>query len=369
TLTERRIEDTTITLDLSRRYTDAFTMGVTAVPRPIYSTGLYAGAGELVAITVNEGVMGLSVQAGVQMDDLTGVGTALREPVEHTQKARFRGPNCIRHTLGGYIWIVRQGDVIGSDNYQLKFEHVYRAPDYVANTNMDPTAGPYRVRNTTVPWLELRGEHVAFSVSRARIASKLQEDPAFASKMEELLDTWDSIVQEYYYEYYGLASGSSDPKFRMPEFPERVILDVQLADNLYMRWTGQPIVALNTNAMMDDLTDLEALISGNSPNIFTALGNNYALEMSPWWPQVEDAANVIPLYRLAEKGFKNGLTDHINDIFTSGDGEDAGINHQFPLALDYAAADSSKWFRSDETTDFDAFALLPLIQLAYHNDN
>src|SRR5690606_40233911 len=90
---------------------------------------------------------------------------------------------------------------------------------------MDHTAWSYRVRNTTVPWLELRGEHVAFSVSRARIASKLQEDPAFASKMEELLDTWDSIVQEYYYEYYGLASGSSDPKFRMPEFPERVILE------------------------------------------------------------------------------------------------------------------------------------------------
>jgi hypothetical protein len=57
----------------------------------------------------------------------------------------------------------------------------------------------------------------------------------------------------------------------------------------------------------------------------------------------------------------------MSDIFiTSG----AGINQQFPLALSYAAADSSKWLRKDKETNYDAFALLPLVQLAnYNGDN
>jgi len=152
----------------------------------------------------------------------------------------------------------------------------------------------------------------------------------------------------------------------MPEFPERVVLDVQLVDNVYMRWTGQPIVSLNTNMMMNDLTDLNAILVGNSANVFTALGNNYALTRSPWWPQMQEAANAIPKYRLAEQGFKEGLTNRINDIFTQ---QNEGINELFPLALSYVTADSAKWFRSDPGTNHDAYALLPIIQLANYDNN
>lgn len=367
TAAERRIADTTISLDLSRVYLSPQELGVTATPQPIYSTGLYAGPGELVIVNVEGNMMGLSLQIGSHTDNLMNTGAASREPIVYTTKALFPGKNYIRNGLGGYIWIKKKEGIIGSADFQLHMSNVYKAPDYVVGTGINANVWANEIRNTTIPWLELRGEHVGFTVSRARIASKLLDDPDFATNMEQLLETWDNIMKTYYYAYYGLVEGNSDTRFRMPEFPERVVMDVQLEDNVYMRWTGQPIATLNTNAMMNDLTDYRALVSGNSPNIFTAMGNNYAMISSPWWSQMAGAANVIPLYRLAEQGFKDGLSNRMSDIFPA-DGE--GIHHLFPLALEYAAADSSKWLRSDAGTDFNAFALLPIIQLAnYNNDD
>src|SRR5690606_38144264 len=231
---------------------------------------------------------------------------------------------------------------------------------------MDPLAWADQIRNTTVPWLELRGEHVAFSVSRARIESKILEDPQYANQMEELLKTWDNIMETYYYAYYGFQKGDNDPKFRMPEFPERVVLAVQLENNVYMRWTRQPVFSLNTNFMMNDLTDLDTLLSGNSINFVTVFGNNYAMTQSPWWSQMAAAANMIPFYRLVEQGFKAGITQRMSDVFAA---ENEGINELCPLALSYVSADSSKWFRSDAGTNHDAYALLPIIQLANYNNN
>lgn len=366
TAVERRIADTTISLDLSKVYLSPLELGVTATPQPIYSTGLYAGPGELVIVNVEGNIMGLSLQIGSHTDNLTATGAASREPIVYTTKALFPGKNYIRNGLGGYIWIKKKEGVIGSPDFKLNISNVYKAPDYVAGSNLNASTWANEIRNTTVPWLELRGEHVAFSVSRARIASKLLDDPNFAANMEQLLEGWDNIMKTYYYAYYGLEKGNSDARFRIPEFPERVVMDVQLEDNVYMRWEGQPIVTLNTNVMINDLTDYQALLSGNSPNIFTAMGNNYAMIRSPWWSQMEGAANVIPLYRLAEQGFKDGLTNRMSDIFTQ---QNEGINQLFPLALEYAAVDSAKWLRSDAGTNYNAFALLPIIQLAYYNDD
>lgn len=60
TAKEERI-NATIELDLNKQYIDSITLGVSKVPQPIYSTGLYAGAGEQVAITVEDNTMGLSL--------------------------------------------------------------------------------------------------------------------------------------------------------------------------------------------------------------------------------------------------------------------------------------------------------------------
>src|SRR5690606_2883056 len=152
TLTEERISDTIITLDLSKKYSSAMEMGITASPEPIYSTGLYAGAGELVIVNIESNTMGLSIQIGSHTDDLTATGASSREPIVYTTKALFPGKNYIRNNLGGYIWIKKKAGITGSSNFKLQISNVYKTPDYVINTGAEPTAWADQIRNTTVPW-------------------------------------------------------------------------------------------------------------------------------------------------------------------------------------------------------------------------
>jgi hypothetical protein len=366
TLTERRIIDTTLMFDLNLQYIDPYILQITAVPEPIYSTGLYAGAGELVTIHVDEGTMGLSIQIGSHMDNLSSAGIMARQPVVYAKKALFPGTNTIRNPLGGYIWICREKNLTKPEPVNLKFSGVYKAPDYIAGRNMNSMSWANDIKNTTVPWLELRGKYIAFSVSRARMESQIQENPSFAADMETLLETWDKIVKEYYYNFYGMTIGSNSPQFRAPDFPERVILDIQLENDAYIRWSGQPTVAMNTIFMINELVNFERLKSTQSTTFLSVLGNNYTPSRSWWWSDMINAAKMIPLYRLTEQSYKDGYITTMNDIFVA---EDAGINLQFPLALSYAAADSCKFLRKDATTNFDAFALLPIVQLAHYNNN
>ncbi|KAA6339564.1 hypothetical protein EZS27_012505 [termite gut metagenome] len=367
TLTEERIT-TTLVLDMSRQYVDASTMGMAHVPEPIYSTGLYAGAGELVTITFDEDVVGLTAQIGSHTDSLTtSAANAVlsREPVVYTRKALYKGTNTIRNSFGGYIWITKKKNVVGSKDFKMTFSGVYKAPDYVSGTGMNATEWVNKINNTTVPWLELRSKHVAFSVSRARILAKLQEDPAYADHLEAVLNAWDSNLEESFYRYYGLKAGSPDPTTRMPDFPERVVLDVQLAETVYMRWSGQPIAAMSTTYMMNELTDFNTVLSGNSSAIISAFGNNYTSDKRFWWPAMQDISGVIPLYRISERGFSTDAIESLNDIFPI---EGEGINNLFPKALSYAAADTAKWLKGDAGTNFNAYSLLPFVQLAHYNN-
>lgn len=100
--------NTLLALDLSKRYIPAYDLDVQQVPRPIYSTGLYAGAGELITITINDNTMGLTVIIGSHLDDLTDISPYLRLPVVTTSKQLFPGKNTIRNPLGGMIWIEKK---------------------------------------------------------------------------------------------------------------------------------------------------------------------------------------------------------------------------------------------------------------------
>ena len=104
TLTEHRIADTLVELDLSRTYAGMEDLCLKRLsfadkeeaPQPIYSTGLYAGTGELVTIYVPEGVWGLTVQIGMQTEDLTNNNAGLREPIVYIQKALYPGKKTVR---------------------------------------------------------------------------------------------------------------------------------------------------------------------------------------------------------------------------------------------------------------------------------
>ena len=86
--------------------------------------------------------------------------------------------------------------------------------------------------------------------------------------------------------------GAQDCSMRAPDFPERVVLDVELLDNLYIRNADYGVVALNTNYLLNELASYQTLKSGNSVAIFNALYRNYSFRdiKSPWWSEVSDAA-------------------------------------------------------------------------------
>lgn len=367
TLKEKRI-DVTIELNLSKRYSDPRLLGVVQTPEPIYSTGLYAGAGEQVVITVDDNTMGLSIIVGSHMEDLTDMDPYQRMPMVYVSKALFPGKNVVKNPLGGTIWI-RKSEGLKKDGIcSLKFEGVYKSPDFVlGKTNLQEWKK--RIKETTVPWLEISGEHFAFTVQRSRIENNLE---SISSTIEEVTKEWDEAIEEFYYEYYGLKSGEGvADNQRSPEFPIRVVLDVLVRGNLYLDNSDYAIIAINNNYMLDELFNLSTLRTGSSVALFRAINemnSNRALK-NPWPKYVKPIVNTVPLYRMAQKGFAK--ENVFGDIFP---GEE-NIATLFPKAIKYAAADSSKWVVKDKADKnqkakgYNSYLLLSLAQLANYNSS
>lgn len=103
-----RVKDTTISMLMNRKYVTSYEYKVSVTPAPIYTTGLYAPAGEVIRITVPEGAIGMTVQVGVHTDNITGKDAPRRDPILYTRKELFPGTNYIKNLYGGTIWIINQ---------------------------------------------------------------------------------------------------------------------------------------------------------------------------------------------------------------------------------------------------------------------
>lgn len=366
TAREERI-NATIELDLNEKYIEPISLGVYGVPQPIYSTGLYAGAGEQVAITVEGNTMGLSVIIGSHMDDLTSLNPYQRMPLVHVTKALFPGRNMIKNPLGGLIWIKKSMGLQASGTCSLKIEGVYKSSDFIIGET-DLQEWKKKISETTVPWLEIRGKHFAFTVQKDRVLDNLED---ISSSLQEVGKEWDEAIGELFYEYYGLKiDKNAEDKERAPEFPIRVVLDVQLLDNLYLLNSGYAIVAINNNYMMEELLNLRTLRIGNSVALFRTINLmcTYRSRNNPWPIEYQEAINAIPLYRIGMKNFSKEKA--FGEIFSN----EENIESLFPKALEYAASDSSKWAGADAATKqngiaYKAFDLLSLIQLANYDNN
>ena len=58
-----------------------------------------------------------------------------------------------------------------------------------------------RISETTVPWLEIRGKHFAFTVQKDRVLDNLE---SISSTLQEVGKEWDEAIEEFFFEYYGL---------------------------------------------------------------------------------------------------------------------------------------------------------------------
>ena len=77
------------------------------------------------------------------------------------------------------------------------------------------------MRATTVPWLELRGKNVAFSVERSQLDLYFSQRPDFAMEMEACLATWDEMLETIYRtQGFDKESDAANPQ---PMFPNRFV--------------------------------------------------------------------------------------------------------------------------------------------------
>lgn len=268
TLKEKHLEEASIELDLSYQYIDANNLGLKKVPSPIYSSGLYAGAGEKITIQLDEDIKGLSVQIGIHQRNL-GVlvdqGTYVeRAPLVVTSSPLFKGRNEIRNPFGGYIWIRRSGnDGQNLGKISLKVEGAYKAPDYIEGVTQ-ASEWISEIKATTVPWVELRGKHVAFSVPVDYIKQKA--NASFVENADKALRLWDEWI-ECMYEFYGLDDVDKD--FPMPDYPVRAVMDVHLITERYSFYgtysgteNNDVIELLKTEENIDMLISPEGIVTG-----------------------------------------------------------------------------------------------------------
>lgn len=292
TLTEKHLEEAVVTIDLSKEYVDNTSVGLKAAPPAIYSTGLYAGAGEKITIMLDEEVNGLSVQIGVHQRDLTKLKNSdaymKRSPLIVTSTALFKGINEIRNPYGGYIWIRRSGSAVNRQAV-LRVKGAYQAPDYIqGETNAEEWIAA--VKQTTVPWAELRAKYVTFTVPVARLKEKVT-NPQFVADMDKALKVWSDVVESIL-EFYGM--DGEDPAYPKPGFPIRSIMEAQIITQTYSFFgtensttNSDAIELLNTAENFNMLVSPTAYLNGeedaaNFMGWLTAFCLSPLSETSPW---------------------------------------------------------------------------------------
>lgn len=281
TLKEERLDEATIELDMKRRYVSASALGLTQVASPIYSTGLYAGAGEKITIQMDADVKGLSVQIGIHqrnLKTLVDAGSYVeRAPLIVTSIPLFKGLNEIRNPYGGYIWIRRSGnDGENLGTLPLLIHGAYKAPDYIQGETTQNTAEWIaKIKETTVPWIELRGRNVAFSVPVDYMKQKVQ-NADFVLKMDRALSLWDESI-DYIYQFYGM--DGTDERYPVSGYPIRAVMDIHLITERYSFFgsysgteNNDAIELLKTEEMIDMLTSPESI----------EMGTNSAVNLLAW---------------------------------------------------------------------------------------
>lgn len=351
--------DTTLALNLSYPYHSAKDLGLYApykdnsissqaerMPQPIYSTGVYAGAGELVTITLPEGNnYGLTVQIGMQTDDLSDVGSYLRKPIAFTRKALFPGKNQVRFPLGGYIWLIRDHNALGASNLKVHISGgVYAAPDFIYGKT-DAAAWEQKVRNTTVPWMDIRGNRVTFSVNRERIVEMMNSNPKFASELNYCLNFWDKMA-EYRYEQLGLRINDANPLNSMPAFHDRFIFDVQLkyskAYHLLHVDNDQGTMMMQTSSFYNQLLSWNTIKSLDVNDIYQTLAEKYYSFYKLRDDYVTGIEGYIPLFRASQYYYQNQFTDSLN-------GMGLNLKQYLPQFLEYINTTEANDIENDWT--------------------
>ncbi|MDQ1152749.1 M60 family metallopeptidase [Sphingobacterium zeae] len=298
----KRVMDTTVTLLMNKQYVNRNEFKVQATPAPYYSTGLYAPAGEVVRITVPQGVVGLTVQLGVHEDNIGGKDAPRRDALIYTRKELFPGVNYVRNLYGGTIWIINEKPM--TSPVTLKIAGAVKATDFVLGKS---TIAQWQkdVMASDVPWMDLIGKHVAFSVPRSLISRFIQSGRA--DHIDEALELWDKTYEEDYYDWMGLSRNAPDIINRYPEFWERGVMDIH--PSVGYAHSGSPWVMQEDEYWLDELINPNTIKKGTSWGTYHEVGHNYQAVFSWSWSDLGETTNNLFIFNAARK---RGNTDRIS---------------------------------------------------------
>lgn len=318
---QRRISDTTINVNLDYQTATSSDLRVSVTPTSWISTGLWAPAGELVRIIVPEGIYGLTVQVGSHTDNLTGKDVLQRDPIIYIRKTLYPGVNYVRNLYGGLIYIIPQrplGKVV-----PMKFAGVCAGANFILG-EMSDEQWRQMINNTSVPFFELIGKRIAFTLPKSNLSLSPIPSPT------ALMEKWDSLIKAVYYDWYGLTDRNADPRHRTPFLPWRIVFDIQ--PSLGAMHSGSPVVAGQTSRYFFQAVTIAQLEKANW-GVFHEIGHN--MQMGSTWSFNSNGEVTNNLFSLKKSSIYG---------YTPGELEDGwyGTGGQTPGAASFVVRDTSE---------------------------
>lgn len=285
---EPRLVNEKVKLDLNFSSSTAQVLKISVAPTPQISTGYFAPAGELIKIVVPEGVSGLSVQVGGHTDNLSGKDPLLRDPIIYTLKQLFPGVNYVRNLYGGTIYIRAQ--VAIPKEVVLIFTGAVKAPDFVLG-EMTDAEWNQKVKESSVPWLELRSKRVIFLIPRSYLLRMPVASPT------ALMKEWNAKFELDYNGWMGLSDNSLDIRDRSPQSAWRGILDIQLSGGY--GHSGFPFVGTLDDEWFGGMTNLQSLLYGSNWGTYHEFGHN--CQQAWTWSTLGETTNNLFSFKVANR--------------------------------------------------------------------
>ncbi|HMI04428.1 MAG TPA: M60 family metallopeptidase [Pedobacter sp.] len=341
---EPRVKDAKFTLDLDFSASNSYLLRISVAPRPQFSTGFYAPAGELIKIIVPQGADGLNIQVGGHTDDLTGQLNLKRDPLIYTVKQLYPGTNYIRNPYGGTIYINAAFGI--KEPVEFTITGAVKSPDFVLGKSID-SEWIKEVRASTVPWLELRSMRVIFLIPRDFLIRNFDSSKPLTNPTA-LMTAWNTVFEEDFNGWMGLSDFSIDNRDRSPQGPWREVLDIQ--PSVGYGHNGFPTVATMDDEWFNSVVSLEQLLHGANWGTYHEFGHN-CQQGSIWsWSTLGETTNNLFNYKVAHRNGASFAIQHGDEWVQP--------------ALDFVAANTSlSAFDTDKKMDDPFKRMIPFLQI------
>lgn len=127
--------------------------------------------------------------------------------------------------------------------------------------------------STTVPWFELEGRKIVFTMETSKLKRLPIDDPTL------LLETWDDMIRGAYWEWTGMTEDNIDIRHRAPFNKWRIVHDVLFKTGV-AQVSGYPVRARNNESYFKQASDIEGVKYLNW-GTYHELGHN--MQMNSTW--------------------------------------------------------------------------------------